>query len=170
MGTISTQLKRKLQPPAVHFSANCSYLMQPWTKHYHKGSLIGTGSSPPSLQILIIAHNPIANGREKTADSGKILTLGRQDQALGWTWTHHGEQHWLWRGWGWPCSLIRSFSLPCCSSVQSWSEANVCRGDAGLWLSLGNRGCNFPPCTTPRKIIKATGKYTEWPSPFHFEI
>lgn len=53
---------------------------------------------------------------------------------------------------------------------KAGAEANVCRGDAGLWFGLGNRGCHFSPCTPPRKIIKVTRNYTEWLSPVHFEI
>lgn len=95
--------------------------------------------------------------------------LGRQDQALGWTQTHHGERCWLWRGW---VDLAPLAGLPHSLAAAMWKAGaggNVCRGDAGLWLSLGNRGCHFPPWPPPRKI-RATRNYTERPSPFHFEI
>lgn len=63
--------------------------------------------------------------------------------------------------------------LPHSHAAAVWKAgagANVCRGDGGLWLSLENSVCHFSPCMPPRKIIKATRNYTEWPSPFHFEI
>lgn len=63
--------------------------------------------------------------------------------------------------------------LPHCHAAAVWKAgagANVCRGGAGLWLSLGNRGCHFSPWPPPRKIIKARRNYTEWPCPFQFEI
>lgn len=53
---------------------------------------------------------------------------------------------------------------------KAGAGANVCRGDARLWLSLGNGGCHFSPCISPEKIRKAMRNYTEWPSPFNFEI
>lgn len=67
--------------------------------------------------------------------------------------------------------LAPSAGLSHSHAAAVWkAAANVCRRDAGLCLSLGNRGCNFSPCTPARKITKATRNYTEWPSPFHFEI
>lgn len=63
--------------------------------------------------------------------------------------------------------------LPHSRAAAVWKAgagANVCRGDAGLWLSLESRVCHFSPWPPPRKIIKATRKNTEWPSSVHLEI